>query len=1014
LPSTPDAHRITGLPALSNKATLASAKLMIAGAVVAVAGCGTAGHRARANGVEPRPARDTDGGRSPGSSGGVSQSSAPAEGDRYVVPESEPGSFPLAEKGIAAPWVVDAQDYPGVVRAVRQLQTDMGQVSAVTPQVSVGSVPSSRQIVVVGTLGKSALLERLVRTAKVDVSSVSGRWETFLIQVVDAPLPGVDRALVIAGADKRGTIYGLYDLSAQIGVSPWSYWADVPVRRQPELYVLPGRHSLGPPAVKYRGIFINDENPALLGMVREKFGGFKHAFYEKVFELLLRLKANTLWPAMWSKAFNDDDPMNPELADEYGIVMGTSHHEPMMRAQEEWKRYGSGPWDYTTNRDALQRFWRRGIERMGSHESIVTIGMRGDGDLAMTPQTNLSLLQKIVQDQRAILADVTGRDPAGIPQVWTLYKEVLDYYDQGLVVPEDVTLVFTDDNWGNLRRLPRPSDAARRGGYGVYYHFDYVGGPRSYKWLNTNQISRVWEQMHLAYSYGVDRLWLVNVGDIKPMEFPTEFFLDYAWNPDRWPAERLPDYGRLWAQRQFGSEHAAAIAEILARYTRYNSRRKPELLAPATYSLVDYLEAETVVAEYDELAGDARKISDALPPEYRDAFYQLVLYPVLACANLNDLYVTVARNALDAAQGRSATNDLAARARALFANDANLSAHYNHTMSGGKWNHLMDQTHIGYTDWRDPPANVMPEVREIQLPRVAQMGVAVEGSSDSWPGGAGLPVLPEVGRYDRHPWHEGRYIEVFNRGQAPFEFAASSPLPWLTIDPPRGSVRTEQRLWVSVDWAKAPPGATPVPIRVTGPQGSTVVIQANVNNPRALSADDVHGFVESGGYVSIEAEHCSRAVSAGPIQWQRIPEFGRTLSGMTPFPVTAPSLEAPGQDSPHLEYRVHLVSSGELRVRAYVAPTLDVRQRRLRYAVSFDDRPPQIVDILAGATEAVWSGWVRDDINTSVTRHELGAPGAHVLKFWMVDPGVVLEKLVVETTGPRPSYLGPPESLQMP
>jgi hypothetical protein len=309
------------------------------------------------------------------------------------------------------------------------------------------------------------------------------------------------------------------------------------------------------------------------------------------------MKGNFLWPAMWGEAFYDDDALNPKLADEFGVVIGTSHHEPMMRAHDEWRRYGKGAWNYEKNDSVLKEFWQKSIKRMKSYESLVTVGMRGDGDEPMSQNANISLLERIVEDQRQILGNVTGKDVSTIPQVWALYKEVQEYYDKGMRVPDDITLLLCDDNWGNIRKLPKVTDPPRSGGYGIYYHYDYVGGPRNYKWLNTNQISRVWEQMHLAHEYGANRLWIVNVGDIKPMEFPIEFFLDYAWNPDAWPAEFLPEYTKLWSERQFGQKHAKEIADILTRYTQFNSRRKPELLSPETYSLSNYHEAETVVAE---------------------------------------------------------------------------------------------------------------------------------------------------------------------------------------------------------------------------------------------------------------------------------------------------------------------------------------------------------------------------------------------------------------------------------
>ena len=935
----------------------------------------------------------------------------PESGDSnaYISPIQIEGSFPLSSAGRSAPLCVSREDHPGVIRVAGMLQADIARVTDSEPALSLDGIPPARHAILIGTLGRSPLIDRLAREHKLDVSDLAGRREKFILQAIRDPMPQVDHALIIAGSDKRGTLYGMLDLSSRIGVSPWYWWADVPARKQRELHVLEGRHTLGEPAVTYRGIFINDEAPALSKWSLEKFGGFNHLFYEKVFELILRLKGNYLWPAMWGNAFHDDDPFNPQSADEFGIVIGTSHHEPMMRAHAEWARYGTGTWNYTENEKVLREFWEQGARGIGNREVTVTVGMRGDGDMPMTAETNTTLLERIVRDQREILARVTGKDPASIPQLWAIYKEVQDYYDRGMQVPEDITLLLCDDNWGNIRRLPEPGAKPRPGGYGIYYHFDYVGDPRNYKWLNTSPLARTWEQMHLAYRSGVDRIWIVNVGDIKPLEFPTQFFLDYAWSPETWPADRLPEYARAWAAQQFGAAYADEIARILTGYTRINGRRKPELLAPDTYSLVHYREAATVVAEYNQLAEDAERISNALAPEYRDAYYQLVLHPVKACANLHALYRMAGLNRLYAAQGRAATNDLAARVKSLYARDAEYSRYYNEALAGGKWNHMMDQTHIGYTTWQQPKENAMPEVREIEVKDGAGMGVSIEGSEKWWPQAEDEPVLPEFDAFQQ----QTHSIEIFNRGGAPFEFKAEAGAAWMIVEPATGRIEKESRLSIRVDWRKAPAGTQRVPIAVSGPDGSRVIVQTVIQNPAAPKADDVLGFVEGGGYVSVEAEHYTRAVETAGIRWQRIPEMGRTLSAMTPFPVSASS-QTPGGENPRLEYRMHLFTGGRVRVHAYLSPTLDFRAKGLRYAVSFDEEPPQVVDICADRSKEAWEKAVAENIKIAVTEHGLVKPGAHILKFWMVDPGVVLQKIVVDTGGLRPSYLGPPESFYRP
>jgi hypothetical protein len=936
---------------------------------------------------------------------GVINVHAQAPGDKsYISLTNSGGYFPLSVNRRSVPLYVDTADYPGIKIAAKSLQADIKSVTETAPALLMGKIGNAKQIVIIGSIGKSPLIDRLISLKKLDVSSIQGKWEAHISQVIKNPLPGVERALVIAGSDKRGTIYGVYDLSAQIGVSPWYWWADVPVKQQKNLYVIPGRYVDGGPAVKYRGIFINDEAPSFSGWAMEKFGGINHKVYEKVFELILRLKGNYLWPAMWGNAFNDDDKLDPALADEYGIVMGTSHHEPMDRAQQEWKRFGKGPWNYESNGDVLRDFWKKGIENMGSNETIVTVGMRGDGDMPMTAGSNIALLEKIVADQRKIIADVTGKDPSQTPQMWALYKEVQDYYDKGMRVPDDVTLLLCDDNWGNIRKLPKLDEKPRKGGYGIYYHFDYVGGPRNYKWLNTNPISKTWEQMHLAYEYNAKQVWIVNVGDLKPMEFPISFFLDYAWSPDKWPANRLEEYTRLWAAQQFGPAHAAEIAGILTLYTKYNGRRKPELLDQNTYSLVNYREFETVANDYSKLKDKAQRLYKTMPPQYKDAYYQLVLHPVEACANLNELYFDAAKNKLYAAQGRAATNIMAAKVKQLFEKDAEISHYYNKVMANGKWDHMMDQTHIGYTYWQQPPVDKMPDVKTIELPPSAQMGVAIESSTDWWPQDKAKPVLPSFSPTEK----AGHYLEVFNRGQGNFDFTATSTAPYVTIIPGNGKVTTEQRLWVNIDWNKAPKGLLDIAIMIAG-VNDKVTIHAVINNSLPVKGN---GFFENNGYVSMEAAHYTKAVSSAEAGWLTIPVYGRTLSGVMPTPVTIKK-QTPGGNSPHLEYEFNSTDTGAVKVEAYISPTIDFENTDgLHYAVSIDDELPQIVNINGDKSETEWNKDVSDNIKVLTTTHHLTKAGKHILKYWMVDPAVVLQKIVIDTGGEKQSYLGPPESFR--
>lgn len=630
----------------------------------------------------------------------------------FITTKYDAGNFPIVSQNTTSIYTDENDDWL-IQKTASLFQNDIERVTGKKPSILHSLSLPAKNIIIIGSIAQSSIVRQLINAKKISDDSLKNEWEAYQIKIIQNPFKGIDNALVIMGSDKRGTAYGVLELSRQMGVSPWYWWADVPVERKKEIYVAKNIFVHARPLVKYRGIFINDEAPAFSGWTKERFGGVNHLVYEKIFELLLRLKANYLWPAMWGNAFNDNDTLNPILANKWGIVMGTSHHESMLRAQQEWKRYGKGQWNYDSNKVVLDSFWEKGIENMDHHESIVTIGMRGDGDKPMTQGTAINLLDNIVADQRKIIEDVTHKPASETPQDWALYKEVQDYYDKGMRVPGDVTLLLCDDNWGNIRRLPKINDAKRSGGYGIYYHFDYVGGPRNYKWINTNNIARVWEQMHLAYEYGVDKIWIVNVGDLKPMEFPISFFLDYAWNPDKWNENNFSDYYTQWSAEQFGKVHSGEIGNIIEKYSQYIARRKPELLSPDTYSLADYDEANRVIDEYKYLANEAEKINNELPPAYKDAYFELILFPVKAFVNLNELYVAVAKNRWFASKNNNAANKYADETKRLYINDSLLSVQYNKKNANGKWNHMMDQTHIGYTYWQEPRFNKMPEVKYI-------------------------------------------------------------------------------------------------------------------------------------------------------------------------------------------------------------------------------------------------------------------------------------------------------------
>lgn len=807
--------------------------------------------------------------------------------ERFVLYEGE-GGFHWIHQGEAHPILIDEEEEGAVLRAVKDLQLDAQKVTGILPGIIYS--PGTAEVIIIGSFQQSRWIKQLIDDGKIDGEQLKGKREKYLITTVKNPLPGVKEAVVIAGSDRRGTIYGIYELSQQIGVSPWYWWADVPVKKRAAICIREGLFTDGEPAVEYRGIFLNDEAPALSGWAHETFGGFNHMFYEKVFELILRLKGNFIWPAMWGNAFYDDDPVNGQLVDEMGIVVGTSHHEPMGRAHDEWRRYGRGDWNYQTNAPALHGFWKKSMERMKEYETLVTVGMRGDGDEPMSEDNNITLLEEIIDGQRNIISDVTGRKAEETPQVWALYKEVQDYYDKGMRVPDDVTLLLCDDNWGNVRKLPLPDEPERAGGYGMYYHFDYVGGPRNYKWINVTQVQRMWEQMNLTYSHGVDRIWVVNVGDLKPMEYPISFFLDMAWNPNQFNASNLLVHTERWCAQQFGEKYAKESARLINLYTKYNRRVTPELLNDTIYSLTNYNEFERVVDDYRNLVIDAMRLYYLMPAEYKDAFDQLVLFPVNASSNLYEMYYAVAKNRWYAKKGDPEANRWADRVQACFERDSLLTNHYNNVIADGKWAHMMDQVRIGYTYWQQPEKSVMPEVTRLHEP-----------------------------------------------------------------DSQKESV-----------------------------------------------------FLEKDGYISIEAENFVRAQGTEMVQWEVIPYLGKTGSGMTTFPQ---NIYPTAGEQIYLEYDIETLSAGEVELHILLSPTLNFNQNRgLRYAVSFNGGKETIVNFNRDYDVRQMEQWQANSINETITTHTIKEPGKQTLRFRVLDPGIVLQKILINLGGLKESYLGPPQS----
>ena len=816
--------------------------------------------------------------------------------DRFVTFNGKEAAFAVANSGTVLNIVYDTNEDEGVRMAIESLCADFKAVTGTAPQC--GQTTADRCIII-GTT-KSPLIRPLIQSGKIKKKEIEGKTEKYLLQVIDKPAKGVRQALVIAGSDKRGAIYGIYELSRQMGVSPWYWFADVPVVHHQDIFIKKGIYTDGEPKVRYRGIFINDEWPSFGNWAVEHFGGINSKCYRHIFELMLRLKANYMWPAMWGSAFYDDDKENGPLANKMGIVMGTSHHEPLALAQQDWKRRkGHGKWSFTTNHDEMMDFWRGGVERAKGWETMYTVGMRGDGDEAMEDKASVRLMEQIVKEQRQLLEQVTGKKAADIPQVWALYKEVQDFYDQGMQVPDDVTLLLCDDNWGNVRRLPKLGAPRRKGGYGMYYHVDYVGAPRNSKWINISPIPRLWEQMNLTYRYGVDQMWILNVGDLKPMEYPITFFLDMAWNPDQFDASNLQQHSIEFCRSIFGDKEAHEAARLLRTYAKLNRRMVPEQLNSKTYSLDDYNEWERVVAEYDQLALDADALGRRLPQNLQDSWFQLLGYPIKACANLYDMYYAQAMNQRMAKEKDATTNGWAQRVEECFKRDAALCDAY-HQINGGKWSHMMDEKYIGYKSWNNPEQKIMPEVTRI-------------------------------------------------------------------------------------DGASAP---------ITLPRPAAMTYRQPTGTPQ---------FVEKDGYVSIEAEHFSRKTDGKQARWTVIPELGRTLSGITPQPVTAPV------DGMSLEYDLTTNADATARIILRFSATLNFNSTGLRYVLSIDGQEKEIN--INGHYKGELGLWQKEHVIDSETTVNLKA-GRHTLCIRPLDNALVLQKILVNLGGLHRSLLGPEETLK--
>ncbi len=957
----------------------------------------------------------------------ISKFNLNAEIKKIIKHDFDEGDFKLVFNGIAADIYYDRNDYRVVEIAADLLAKDIENVTGTLPDVITDAGKLRNNIVIIGTIGKNALINKLARQGRIDTTAIAGKWETYSLQVIEKPGNKIKSALVILGSDRRGTAYGVFELSKEIGVSPWYWWADVPVKKKKNLVINKGIYSEGPPSVKYRGIFINDEDWGLKPWATKTYdpdlGDIGPRTYMKVFELLLRLKANYCWPAMHecTRPFNYFEE-NKKVADDYAIVMGSSHCEPLLfNTASEWDVKTLGDWRYDINRETVYKILDKRVSENCMYENIYTLGMRGlhdagmRGDLKLEEQINL--LETVFADQRQILTSHINKKTNDIPQVFIPYKEVLTLYNNGLKVPEDVTLMWVDDNFGYIRRLSDPLEQKRPGGAGIYYHLSYLGPPHEYLWLSSTSPSLIWEEMTKAYTYNAREVWVANVGDIKPCEYGVSFFLDLAWDIDIVDNSNVSSHLSEWLASVFGNQHAEEIAGIMKKFYALSFERKVEYMSSGEqfsfhdhreqwedteYSFVSYREAEKRLEEFQELSNRTAGIFREIPDSHKPAFFQLVYYPVVAGNYMNRKILLAQKNRWYAQQGRAATGKLAADVRSYHDSIRIVTDRYNELLDG-KWEHMMS--------WKQHNSAVyylIPPLDSVKLHDNAEMGVFAEGNN--YDHGINyyntLPCFNPV-------YNNNYYFEVFNRGKVPFEWEASTDKTWIKLSKSRGKIETEERIWVSLDWDNIPEQEVINGlITITGAgRNETVFVQGF--NPSSDVKHEANGmFVEDNGVISIYAENYHRKIESDNMSWDILNDLGLTGKSVAVFPVSAKSQGPWHEDSPHLEYDIYTFNSGIVEVHSFVLPVFPINSfRGAQFGISVDNEPPQLVDISTPEYSTQWKANVRRNASVNITRHYINKPGKHVLKLWMVDTGMAYDKIIINLGGLKTSYMGPDETM---
>lgn len=931
----------------------------------------------------------------------------------------------------------------GAVRVAAAVAADLRAITGARPcdiRVAGESDPftgvsaNADTVVVAGIIGQGTYIDQAARRGFIDCSAVAGKRESYRISA--AVLEDGRDAVFVAGSDLLGLEYGLYKISELCGVSPWHYFADVhPVERESvELPAAALDITSKEPSIRLRGFFLNDEWPSLGGWVHDTFGGFNELFYEKVFDLLLRLKGNFLWPAMWSAVFSEDGLAYPtvsaDLADEYGITMGTSHHEPLFRAGEEFshtmtgsndKGYGAD-WNYHANTRGIYEFWGYGVKRNKHHRSLITMGMRGERDSKLlgenaTLKDNIDLIKKTIIDQKKILAD---NGLADAPKVLALYKEVENYYHgddtteglsrwDGL---DDMLLLLSDDNYGNTRTLPTPDNRNRKGGWGLYYHFDYHGGPISYEWVNSSPITKAWEQLTSAYAFGIRDLWVVNVGDLRPDELPLSYFLDLAYNYETWSQpNRTAEWLEKWTKQQFGGfadeRTLADIASALNGYTRMNGDCHPEAVQEDTFSFAcaEYAQELKRAAGLEDVIARTEK---NIPERWNDAFYGLVSFPALASANLRRMMILAGQQRIFHRLGSSYANELSAQVNACIARDKKLVRAYNEDMAGGKWNKMMSSKHVAFFNWNGDGSDY-PRTEKLKLPAAGEIFAALPGSGEPlWEGEAALPVLSSLE-------NNTAFFFVTSTAESAPAFSVEADSAWVKLDAEKIGSAT-WKYTVSADWDSVDAAAGDYPAVITLSTEGRVLELAVTARRAAFCAADGERFVESLGYVSIPAQHYSSARCGEGTEWCFIDNYGKGDScSMKVLP--ADTFCTDPATAPALEYSFTVSHGGEYTVTAIIAPTNDpVKFKGQKLALQLDAEAPLVIDSLpagyaAGETEDEnWCRYVLDNCRRVSVKMTL-TEGNHTLRFIHLDAGVVLQKIEIAQQ-PSESFYGYPATFR--